>query len=314
VALEGLEGLVLVGAGNPHREELESAALESPVPIRLESDVAEMPPRMAWADVAVTSAGSTVWELAFMAVPSLALALADNQRPVARRLGEVGLAVDLGWSSELSSADIAQAIGRLLTAPETRSEMSRRARELVDGEGARRVWLAMQSGGVSLRRAREDDCRLLWEWANDPAVRAAGFSPDAIPWDGHVEWFRRKLHEPSCLLLIGIDDAGNPVGQVRFEARDDQAEISVTVERSRRGAGYGNRLIDLAVRELFGATPVRAVHAFIKPHNEGSIRAFERARFTRVGTRTVKGHAAIHYVLERNGRSIAATGSSAPAR
>lgn len=139
VKVDGLKAVVVIGGSNPHYEKLQSALRDSRFPIHLESDVTNMSKPMAWADVAVSSAGSTFWELASMGLPSLVLVLADNQRLVAQRLGRMGVAVSLGWYENLSSAEIAQAVTQLLAAAEVRAELARHGQRLVDGEGAARV-------------------------------------------------------------------------------------------------------------------------------------------------------------------------------
>jgi UDP-2,4-diacetamido-2,4,6-trideoxy-beta-L-altropyranose hydrolase len=39
---------------------------------------------------------------------------------------------------------------------------------------------------ITLKRATQEDCRLIWKWANDPDVRAASFSSKPIPYDTHT--------------------------------------------------------------------------------------------------------------------------------
>ena len=48
--------------------------------------------------------------------------------------------------------------------------MSRTARALVDGLGVQRVVARMRAATITLRRVRDEDSRLVWEWANDPEV------------------------------------------------------------------------------------------------------------------------------------------------
>ena len=83
--------------------------------------------------------------------------------------------------------------------------------------------------------------------------------------------------------------------------KDSEAEIDVSIEKSRRGLGYGSLLISKAVEEVFRTTRIRTVHAFIKPGNEGSTRAFEKAKFVRLRIETVKGSTAEHYLRVKEG-------------
>ncbi len=99
--------------------------------------------------------------------------------------------------------------------------MSERGRELVDGHGAERVVGGVaHEGGSKIRRATTADCKLLWELANDPAVRASAFSPASIPWEDHVAWFESKVQAPSCHMLIG-EAEGAVAGQVRVDERSE---------------------------------------------------------------------------------------------
>jgi len=139
VEVDGLEAVVVIGASNPHFRELQSTIRNSQFAIRLAQNVSDMPDLMAWADIAIAAGGSTVWELAFMGLPSLVLILADNQRPVANRLDSLGVSVNLGSHRKGSSAKITQAVTQLLEAPERRAEMAQQGRGLVDGRGVARV-------------------------------------------------------------------------------------------------------------------------------------------------------------------------------
>lgn len=145
VDVPGLEAVVVVGGSNPHYEQLQAAVKASPTPISLERNVTNMPELMAWADVAIGAGGSTTWELAFMGLPSLVLVLADNQRAIAEKLGEMGVAVNLGWHEYVSVAEIAQAMKQLLVSSGMRVKMSRCGRELIDGKGTARILMHLQN-------------------------------------------------------------------------------------------------------------------------------------------------------------------------
>ncbi len=146
----GLEATVVIGASNLHTEALEAAARHSSIPIHLTRNPQNMPDLMAWADVAISAGGSTVWELAFMGVPSIILSLADNQRPMAKALDTTGAALNLGRHAAVTSTDIRRALAQLLRAREKRSKMASLGQQLVDGRGVQRIISTMvaEVGGV----------------------------------------------------------------------------------------------------------------------------------------------------------------------
>jgi UDP-2,4-diacetamido-2,4,6-trideoxy-beta-L-altropyranose hydrolase len=74
-----LEVVVLAGAANPHVFSLEQLAVTLPFRCTVRVNVENVATIMAWADAAVTAAGSTVWELAAMQLPALIGAHEDNQ-------------------------------------------------------------------------------------------------------------------------------------------------------------------------------------------------------------------------------------------
>ena len=294
-----LEARVIVGAGNPHLDSLQRSAARLDGRVRLERSPNNIPELMAWADVAVAAAGSTCWELCLLGVPAMVLDVAENQHGIARSLDAAGVAIHRG-GLETGPEDIAERLDELLHAPQLRAEMSERGQRLVDGYGADRVVSALRSAGLRVRHAEEKDCRLLWEWVNDPEVRSASFSSEAIPWEKHVEWFALKLRDPDCLIFIAEDEQGFPVGQVRFEKmQSGDFETDISIVRERRGLGLGACLMIKAAEQAFRETAARRLHAFIKPGNSGSIRLFEDAGFGATGMVQTRGCEAMHYVCER---------------
>ena len=134
-----LEIKVVVGPVNPHRDALQetSSALSSQV--EMLTNTFEMPALMRWADVAISAAGSTCWELAYAGVPALLVVVADNQRLLAEHLDAEGVAVNLGWHSALTPAVIGQSFVKFLDQSQPRRGAVLRGQALVDGCGSLRV-------------------------------------------------------------------------------------------------------------------------------------------------------------------------------
>ena len=108
------------------------------------SAVDDMAALMSWADMAVSAAGSTCWELAFMGLPSLLLVLSPDQTEIARGMERAQAAIRLGQDG---SDIMPGAIGDLAVDEVARLLMSERCRALIDGRGCARVVAAMGSGG-----------------------------------------------------------------------------------------------------------------------------------------------------------------------
>jgi UDP-2,4-diacetamido-2,4,6-trideoxy-beta-L-altropyranose hydrolase len=297
---DGGEVIVVVGDGNPHYDSVVRQARDLGRKVRIERGVRKMSELMGWADLAISAAGGTCWELAAMGVPMILIPIADNQTPVADILERKRAAVNLGPAWKLSAERIAQATYTVQIEYERRKELLENARGLVDGKGAHRVITAMMDKQVTIRNADAGDIQLLWEWANEPAVRAASFSRDPIPWGDHQHWMERRLADPHTRLYVGIDSADLPVGQVRFDLHGSDAILSVTVDPKFRGRGYSPVLLSQSCSKLFRETPTVLVEAFVKPDNVASLRAFIRAGFTETGQTLQKGQPAVRFAIRRD--------------
>jgi UDP-2,4-diacetamido-2,4,6-trideoxy-beta-L-altropyranose hydrolase len=298
-----LEVVLVVGGGNPHWEVLQKSLERCPVAVRMVRSVQDMPALMAWADVAIAGAGVTSYELCYMGLPSLLLIVAENQRRVAERLSELGVAVNAGTTREFRREAFARQLKALIESAERRRAMSLGARELVDGLGSERVRAALVDRELNLRSARESDCGLLFEWAGDPVTRAASFHSAPIAWEEHTRWFAERLQDPHAVIYIGENAGGEPVGLVRFQIKDDSAVLSVNVAPAFRGEGWGRELILFATRALLRtlarAGSVRRIDAFVKPENQASVRLFEASGFRRAGGERVAGQDALLFIWER---------------
>lgn len=93
------------------------------------------------ADVVIAAAGSTTWELCCMGIPSLLVQVAHNQRYIGRPVAELGAAVFLG-EAPIGEQDVTRGLDHVAD-PARRRELSERSMQLVDGQGAARVFDAL---------------------------------------------------------------------------------------------------------------------------------------------------------------------------
>ena len=136
---EDLEIVVVVGGSNPHLEYLNSRIELQNSKVELIVNATNVPELMAWADLAIAAGGSTSWELAFMGLPSIVLALANNQVAICMALKQKGICVALGAADAVNNMALALQVRAALSDCDQRSTMSKRGRLLVDGSGATRI-------------------------------------------------------------------------------------------------------------------------------------------------------------------------------
>ncbi len=139
---------------------------------------------------------------------------------------------------------------------------------------------------IALRAADEDDVRAFWAWRNDESARAASFSPEPVPFEQHERWYRERLADPHTLLYVVVGPDAQPVGYVRFALAGvrfalagGEAEISIALDASTRGRGYGTAAIDRGCEALLRGGLADRIVARVKLGNEISRRAFLRAGF-----------------------------------
>ncbi len=139
-----LQTTVVIGPSNPNGPSLEAAVTGYPR-IRLLRSPPNMSELMARCDAAITAGGSTVWELAFFAVPSIVLVIAENQQPCADYLRAQAACLVLNGAESSRPKALAEAIDWFLDNPQWRAASGARFSAMVDGRGAARVCEAMKA-------------------------------------------------------------------------------------------------------------------------------------------------------------------------
>ncbi len=154
-AVEALAGLdltadIVVGAAYGGGDGLRARLAADPG-LRLHVNTDDMVELMDRADLAIGSPGSASWERCTIGLPTVLVAIADNQRVVERELVDAGAALTVGWHATVTAATIADAVRSLQADPARVADMARAAATVTDGRGVDRVIAAI--GDVLDRRA-----------------------------------------------------------------------------------------------------------------------------------------------------------------
>ena len=111
--------------------------------IEVHNNVSDMVPFIQWCDVAISAAGSTLWELSLLGTPMIIGIVAPNQAKYINSILSSGGAVGLGWWKDVTYSDFKKLLIALVEDQEKRQSLSRSCSGIVDGRGVDRVTSAI---------------------------------------------------------------------------------------------------------------------------------------------------------------------------
>jgi UDP-2,4-diacetamido-2,4,6-trideoxy-beta-L-altropyranose hydrolase len=141
--LPGWEARAIIGKDSRFQESLRDTILRNKLPVELLENPPDVAEPMEWADLAISAGGTTIWELAFMGVPVIAIARAEQELMLIRAAAARDVVVDLGMFQSVDAIKIKGAVESLAHDSDRRRRMSEAGRALIDGRGASRIVSAM---------------------------------------------------------------------------------------------------------------------------------------------------------------------------
>ena len=95
----------------------------------------------------------------------------------------------------------------------------------------------------SIRLANKNDIKSVFELSNDDVVRRNSINTDKIEWNSHVNWFEKRIQDFKNPFYIVESNEGEFIGQVRFDKKDDEVVISISISPNYRGKSLSSRII-----------------------------------------------------------------------
>ncbi len=245
----------------------------------------EMLNLMLECDVAISAAGQTIYELAQVGIPTIAIAVADNQKNnLAGWVKEKFIDSELTYLQPNLENRLLLRLANLKR-KQIREELSRIGKQKVDGTGAKRIvqfLIDKYSGkhGFYLRNATHKDSAIIFNLSNDRLVRTNSINQNPINWFEHLDWLSGKLLDDDCIFLLAFTNNDNFIGQVRFDVTGSFASINISIDKEYRGKGFAKNIIFQSSYKYFHEKPnVNSILAYIHPLNIPSIKAFSRSGY-----------------------------------
>jgi UDP-2,4-diacetamido-2,4,6-trideoxy-beta-L-altropyranose hydrolase len=266
-------------AGVVPQERIRELLRNCPAKVEILSQVDDMPALLLDADLCITGGGSTCWELCCLGVPFLTVKVAENQRGVVAGLSKLG--VGEPFTGEWFRLFLQTAV--------LRREAGFIGRTVVTGEGVKLTLAHIGVCTVTLRQATPSDSYLIWQLANDPAVRGVSRNSRPISWEEHLLWYRAQLGH--SLPFWVVEGAGGEVyGYVRFaEGAENRVVVSIALMAEERGKGIGTEALRQACHRFWERFPIAQLEASILDSNMVSQGMFRKESFNLAGEEQVAG-------------------------
>ena len=276
IGINELQVDVVIGAQHPFRESIRAACIRHNFTCHVQTD--RMAELMALADLSIGAGGSAIWERCCLGSPTITICSADNQR---NQIADAALE-GLLYAPEVKDSlhlVIECHVRSLIENKCLRQLISRNGIQAVDGRGALRIVGSMGCSGIEIRTAKLEDSEQLFVWRNHPTIRVVSRNTGVIKWENHSRWFASVLSDPNRLLLIGQRNK-TPIGVVRFDIRNNEAEISIYLVPESEIPIHGSDLLQSAERWLSCNRPdVNIIEAHVLGGNERSQHLFLAAGY-----------------------------------
>jgi UDP-2,4-diacetamido-2,4,6-trideoxy-beta-L-altropyranose hydrolase len=160
-----LEVDFVAGVDNPAWAQMQALAQTRPN-WHLHSFVSDFHQRMTEADLFIGAGGGTSWERAALGLPTICIAVSNNQQVNGEVMAAAGAHVFMGAREQVSVTKLRDAIGFVAGNFYLRQSLAERSRQMVDGRGALRVAAALADGVLKSSHATLDDAQLLPDGPN----------------------------------------------------------------------------------------------------------------------------------------------------
>lgn len=274
---------VVIGHSNAHAPQLEVICNAHPnMTAHHNADMASL---MAKADLCIGAGGTTNWERLCLGLPTLVIAIADNQIRICEALENDGFIRYLGTSDTVTAKYLDNALKKALGDPAWRKKAAEEGMKLIYGKGAKRAaqYLFSILPDYGLRPMNVHDREQVLQWRNASHVRNYMFNNEIIDLNTHNAWFEKALGSQNVSHMI-FEFQGKPAGLVSFTHIDKQNHTcrwGFYLGEESLPQGTGMTMCLCALRYATRHLNTQHIIGYVLPHNNVSVYLHEALGFVR---------------------------------
>jgi UDP-2,4-diacetamido-2,4,6-trideoxy-beta-L-altropyranose hydrolase len=225
-------------------------------------------------DLAIGAGGSSLLERFCIGIPNIVISTANNQIEICQHLNKLKRIFYLGEADTLNPDLILTKIQPYLNNPNKRIELSKNAKESIDGRGCERI-VNILCTEIKLIAATLNHSKLIYTWRNHPQNRSMSLSNNIISANEHDIWFQKSLQNAKRHIFVAqnINTKKNQ-GVCRLDIEHDYAIVSIYLKPNITGAGFGTIILEALISWAKINLTVQELIAEIKPENIKSIKMF----------------------------------------
>lgn len=251
---------------------------------------------MASSDLSISSSGQTLYELACLGVPTIAIGIIDNQKNNIKNWINQGFIEYVGcWNDENLLENILDRI-ELLKDKNIRYDKRLLGVRAVNGKGSLKIVKSILNefyiNNSNFREVKKEDCPKIFEIANDEEVRKSSFNSDKIKLDDHKIWFNNVLNDNTVQFYV-LEFQDDLIGQLRLDFDEKYPVISISLNKKYRNLGLSKILLSKGLKLIDGK-----VVAYIKNDNIRSISFFKSMGFKKDSEVIIKDCPALKFIKE----------------
>jgi UDP-2,4-diacetamido-2,4,6-trideoxy-beta-L-altropyranose hydrolase len=264
---------VIVGKGFPNKSKIKklqkkkTKLIIDPNPIQLKKLMVE-------GDLAISASGQTTLELLRLGIPMAIIKVAENQSNITKVLTEKHLAEYVGdWKDKLLLQRLNEKIKKLENY-KARKNMSNFQKNIIDGQGARRITKFIISNDLfkklDIRKVNLGDLINVYKLSNEKLIRKNSLNQDKIIFENHVDWFNKIILDKNIYFIVAYLNK-KLIGQIRFEVIENSALISISISNRFRGLGLGQYIMLQSLKKFNKKFPcIKELNAVVKKDNKVS--------------------------------------------
>lgn len=154
---------------------------------------------------------------------------------------------------------------------------------------------------ITLRKAKIEDARLIYDLSNEDLVRENSINQKKIAWEEHIDWLSKKINNDNCFFLLAFTNKNQFIGQVRIDADNKDSIIGISITKEFRGMGLSTYLLMNSANLFFEKfSSVNSITAKINKNNEPSLSTFIKAGYVFSHTENINNNEFLVFKLVRN--------------